>query len=602
MAAPGSDERQAEKGNSMSEEEKSKQADSPEPGNRALRIVLGLVLMIPAGLCCIMGMVMPTLSTLNISLQKWNGLGSGEWVGMANYNRLFGDGVFSQAATFTIATIGVWLLAVAIVPLLLALGTSAFGRALRIPVRLAFTVPLALFTPVALALSWRLALSPRAGIVHEALLANPDTAKMTLFLIEGLFVLGLAAGLGLIAYLAALRGSGETPPTFTQVRRPLIVVWVVGLLATIALALQEFDWGYLLTQGGPINSTLSLAMYQYKATFMRFQLGFGAASAVPTLVAVVVLGVAAGLIVILTGLRLEHVPIAKAPLEGSKAIFGLLLALGLLCGVAGCLLNASAIPAGFSTGTGIPAGGGNPPMGRSFFLNTIVLQAVVVLVLQIPLTYLAALGIGGLRPLGKHSEWLLLLFSPWLFMTMGPIIVGLYQQARSSGTLNTLPGVAGPFLISVPALFILTLFFKGREKPYQEAVDGGQSPLAAFFSKVIGPSLPLALLLALAAILVGMQRFQWPLVVASDQDVWPIPLTLAMISGQYASSPAIVSQAIGVFVIPVFLFFLIAFGIYQVVYLDRLALCGPSSTSEPPQPAPTEAEPKKEETAAPETA
>lgn len=572
------------------------QAAVQPPGNRTLRILLGLGLMLPAGLCCLIGMVIPTISTFVTSFQNKRPLGdSVEFIGWENFERLFSDVRFGHSMSFTLTMIGVRLLIVAILPLLLALGVNAFGRAVRIPVRLIFTIPLALYTPVAFALSWRLALMRvPAEITQGPLLRAPETARAAFLLTDGLFVLGLAAGLGLIFYLAALRGSGEEAPTFRQVRKPLILTWVIGLLATIALTLQDFDWSYLLTGGGPAGSTTTLALYQLETGLQKLQFGLGAAAAVPSLLIMLVLGLITGLIVVLASLRLEVVPHAKPSPDGSKTIFGVILALALLCSVAACGLNATAIPAGVLSGLDTPGRGrdltGMFPLGRVLLVNTMILPTLFVLLFQIPLTYLAALGIGGLRPLGKRSEWLLLLFSPWLFVTAGPLLIALYEQLRSIGLINTAVATAGPFWLSIPILFVLTLFFRGREKPYQEAVAGGQSPLSAFFSKVIAPSLPLALLLALAAILVRMQRFEWPLITAHKPDLATMPVILARIVALFGIVSPTNAGQLAIFVIPISLFFLIAFGIFQAVYMDRLALC----YAEPHETPPVEEQPTAE--------
>ncbi|MBN1427223.1 MAG: hypothetical protein JXB07_02485 [Anaerolineae bacterium] len=567
--------------------------DNPSTDNLVLRLLLGLGLMFPALICLITGMVIPTVSTLNTSLLDWKGFGQGEFIGFENYTHLFSDKVFGQALNFTIMMIIVRLLIVAILPVLLALGVNAFGRAVRIPVRLAFTVPLALYTPVALALSWELAINnPAARFMRgEGILHNPATMRPTLLVIDGLFVLSLALGLGLIIYLAALRGQGDAPLTFKQARRPLLTVWTISLLATVALTLQAFDWSYILTKGGPINKTLTLALFQFGTAFNKFMFGYGAASMVPPLLVILVLGLAAGLIVVLAGLQLEHVSPTTSSPGGSKPVFGLILALALLFGMTGCLVSAGVIPAGIAGSTlkpgifpeGMGIGDGGPQiaeaLGTAFLSNTVILSALAVLLFQIPVTYLAAVGIGGLRPLGKRSEWLLLLFSPWLFMTTGPLMISFFERLRAAEMINTSAAVVEPSWISIPILFILTLLFKGCEKPYRKAIAEGQSPLGAFFKKVILPSLPLTLLLALAAVLVRMQRFHWPLVMTSSPDTWTMPVALTQLAIQYAMTPATIGQALSLFVIPTFLFFLVAFGIYQVVYLERLALCGPDGSA-----------------------
>ena len=57
------------------------------------------------------------------------------------------------------------------------------------------------------------------------------------------------------------------------------------------------------------------------------------------------------------------------------------------------------------------------------------------LCIQLPIAYLGALGIGALRPLGRYSEWLLLPFSPWLFITALPLSVAFVVFPFGATTL-----------------------------------------------------------------------------------------------------------------------------------------------------------------------
>lgn len=563
----------------MAENETDRVQDGASSTNQLLRVLLGIGLTLPASVACLVGMLLPTLTTFITSTQDVNLLGGqAEAVGMENFARLFEDPAYGRALGFTALLVAVRLLAVAILPVLLALGINVFGRAVRISTRLLFTIPLALYAPVALALSWSIVFNPVLGIVSDPLLARPETARLTVLLTDGLLALGVAAGLGLILYLAALRGPGEDAPEFKQVLPPLAAAWGIGLLATVALTLQSFTWSYTLTSGGPLNSTLTLALYQYEQTFRTFRLGVGAASSALPLLVILLLGLIAGLIVVLAGLRIDLVQAGKSSQSsGSRALFGVIAVLALLCGIVACALNAGVLPAALISGAALP-GSDNARftdfslLGRSFVVNTVLLSALVVFVFQIPVTFLAALGIGGLRLLGRRSEWLLILFSPWFFVLTGPLMGTFLIRLQKADLFNTLGAVAGPFWISVPILVILTLFFKGRQQAYQDAINASGTQVGAFFRQVIVPALPLALLLGLGAWLIRMQRLQWPLTVASDPELFTAPVSLLFLAFQYGASFAGLGSQIALFAIPVGLFFLIAFEIFQIVYLDRLAL------------------------------
>lgn len=579
----------------------------------ALRsIVLGLVLLSPAGLCWISRLVVPTVRTVITSLQA-DSLREAQFVGLGNYARLFQDvfylKVFSSASGFTLLLIAVRVVMVAVVPLLLAFAVNEFGRVVRIPVRLLFTVPLALFAPVASALTWSMALHPRFGLVNVVLqglnqapqqwLAGPKSARAAFLFVDGLTTFGLACGVGLIFYLAALRGSGEGAPTWKKVWAPVAASWVMGLLAAIALSLQSFTMSYTLTAGGPGSATTTLGVFQFILAFKL--LGFGTAATVATLTLIVLalLGLVVGLIVVLAGLRLEMVPREKRsgllsgegkPSRG-KTVAIALLAVTLLVSLGICSLSVLPLPwnalNSLKTEAGIlgspsqffpsspsldayAALGEEIPIGR-VLINTIV-PPLLVLLVQILIAYMGALGIGAMRPFGKWSELLLLPFGPWLFVTVGPLSIAAFQSLGNAGRLNTFTALLSPILLSVPALFILTLFFKGQEPRWSAAQAEGESAVGTFFSKLVVPSLPLVALLACVSFLVGLQGLLWPFIVAAAQENYTANVSLLVLRNLPAPSWPMLAAGLTLFGLPAFVFFFLIFGLFQSLYLDRLAL------------------------------
>lgn len=588
------------------------------PTSRIVRIVLGLALLVPAGLCCITGLVVPTLRTVITSLQKAGLPGRGtEFVGPENYANLFQDPRFSTASSFTLSLIVVRVLVVTVVPLLLAIAVNEFGRAVRVPARLLFTVPLALFAPVSTAIVWAMALNPQFGLVNVILrslgrdpqrwLVEPEQARRALLFTDGLITFGLACGVGLIFYLAALRGSGEKAPSGKKAFVPLIASWVTGLLATIALSLPSFTLSYVATRGGPANSTTTLGLYQFTTAFQRFSFGAGATVATLTLIVAALLGLIAGLIVVFAGLRLEMVSWGKQsgllsgegktgrgrPAALVLLVLTLLVSLG-LCSLGGLPMPWNALnslrsqaemlsfpPPLFPSSPSLEAYsrlGEVIPVGR-VFVNTIA-PTLVGLLLRLLIVYVGALGIGAARPFGKWSELLLLPFSPWLFVTISSLSIVAYRSLADAGRLNTFSALSPPIILSVPMLFILTLFFKGQESKWRAAQAEGRSAVSAFFTRLILPSLPLVTLLACASLLIDMQDLLWPLLAVSSPQNHTINLALLSLYLQMGRALPTVAAAVTLFGLPTFVFFFLAFGALQFFYMDRLALATHPSDTE----------------------
>jgi len=554
-----------------------------QPGQRnvprALRALVGLALVLPSSLCCLATLALPTFQTMLMSMQNVSIKRTSEFVGMENYSKLFESPIFGDAWGFTLLLTVERVLIAALVPLLLALAINEFGRKVRIPTRLLLSLPLAFFAPIAMALSWRLLLTPRIGLLEEGfrVLTDPQQARLALLGIDALSSFGLACGIGLAVYLIALRGTGDSPPTWKQIRAPLFITWASTLLATIALSLQSFGLSMMLTGGGPRNSTTSLTLLQYRAGFQQFQFGQGAAVATPVLLVLMLLGLIATVLIIITGLRLETVPPGKpAGLLGPsrKALAGIVMAVMVLGSL--IILALGLLPPFWTTLLALKEGAEFQKanqfvsMGTTLF-NTIGPTWIAVLLIQLPLTYLAALGIGALRPLGRYSEWLLLLFGPWLFVTVVPLSIVAFQGRVDAEQLNTFMGLLPPILISVPMLFVLTLFFKGQELKWRADQAAGQS-VGSFFRTLILPSLPLAALLACIALAISQQELLWPLLVATKPDNMTVTLALARLGGQMASNPAIIATALILLGLPSLLSNLLVLGLFQIFYLDRLAL------------------------------
>jgi ABC-type glycerol-3-phosphate transport system permease component len=260
-------------------------------------------------------------------------------------------------------------------------------------------------------------------------------------------------------------------------------------------------------------------------------------------------------------------------LSHNKATPSIVLVLTLLPILGACLL--SVLPLGWSITQSIGEDGFSRllegiSIGR-VFVNSLVppfLSAIV----QLLISYCAALSIGALRPLGKRSEWLLLFFSPWLFVTLLPLSLVNLMAARESGSLNTFAALVSPVLIHIPALFILTIFFLGQAPHWQRASAGESSTSNAFFQHLVLPSLPLAGVILFFLFFTGWQDFFWPLLVSVQQDYYPWSLVIFQFFQSFAVSSGGIAAAVTLFVVPISFFLLAALVLFQVLYLDRLVL------------------------------
>ncbi|WP_308796953.1 carbohydrate ABC transporter permease [Agromyces silvae] len=252
----------------------------------ALLVYVGFVL-VPVGLAAV------------YSLFNWNGLGPLErFIGFDNYVRALGDPVFLGAIVHNLGIVGLSL----VIQGPLAIGIALLlNRPLRgrTAIRTLIFVPYVLSEVVA-ALAFKLMLPPDGPFdtFLAALgwtgdtpqwLADPDIAFWTLFAVLTWKYVGFA----IILMLAGLQGVPEElfeaaqidGASWWQIQRyitlpllgPTIRIWA---FLSIIGSLQLFDMVWVLTGGGPLNSTTTMATYMVQFGFQRSQLGFGSAVAV----------------------------------------------------------------------------------------------------------------------------------------------------------------------------------------------------------------------------------------------------------------------------------------------------------------------------------
>ncbi|MGI5212409.1 sugar ABC transporter permease [Plantactinospora sp. CA-290183] len=536
------------------------------------RRLLGLVLLLPALLALTWSYVLPTLSTVLTSLQRTDPLGrnAAEPVGGENYRQVFTDGLAGQVGFALLLALLPLALALLVAPALALLADRA-GRVARLVTRGVLALPVAGYAPVALLLGWREYRLDPAGLAEDPRAALLGVVAATSF--------GLVVAVATTAYLSALR---RRTPGLSPGPALLTVAGFLGL-GVLAMAIQVHTAPALLTLGGPEGTTTTPLLHLSQSGFVRMQ--FGAAAAVGTLLLVLlgVLGLGALGLLLATRARIEfdgwgERPAAPAPTSAAGAgpgRRGFLAAVGLtLLVFLGLYLWASA-PwlRDAAPGAELP---GDLSTGR-VLVNTWLPPLLPALV-SVGLAALAGFGIGALRPLGRWSELLLLPFAPWLFVGFGPLVVAHFERTRELDQLDSFLGLTPPSWLCVPALFALTLLFRGQHGRWQPGDGLGRT--------LVLPALPMLALAVLLTWLVNAQQSLWSFAVATDLQTMPAPLLAQAMASQ---GPGLPDGLLGL-VLPLALVLLlvVAFAALQVGYLDRLAIrvgrtaAGGEANSSPP--------------------
>lgn len=237
---------------------------------------------------------LPLAWALVLSLQRTNGFGDGVFVGLANYRRLLTDGVFWRSALNT------GLFTIVVVPVSMALGLAlATLMNSVLPARGLFRTVIVLpivISGVATALIGVLVFDQNNGIVNKLLEsvglgAVPwQSSGPAAFASVVLVTLWWRIGFNMIIYLAGLQG--VSPELYDAARLDGATGWqqfryitwpLVGpstfflLIMNVIYSFQVFDIVFVLTEGGPGNSTSVLVTYAYDTGFRTRDQGYAAA-------------------------------------------------------------------------------------------------------------------------------------------------------------------------------------------------------------------------------------------------------------------------------------------------------------------------------------
>jgi multiple sugar transport system permease protein len=247
----------------------------------------------------------PIVRGLLLAFQQVDFVNPPTWVGLANFQRLFADPVFGQAWRNTLLFTGLALVLGFAAPFAVAVVLNEIRHAkayLRLVVYLPVMLP-----PVVVALLWKWFYDPGPGLFNTVLRSvglpgshwvdSTSTSMLSLVLVSTWANMGSAT----LIYLAALQtipgelyeaaeldGAGLWQRlrnvTVPQTRFVLLIMMLLQIVATM----QVFIEPYLITGGGPQDSTVTVLMLLYRYAFVYND--FGTASAL-SLLLLVVLGV-----------------------------------------------------------------------------------------------------------------------------------------------------------------------------------------------------------------------------------------------------------------------------------------------------------------------
>ncbi len=247
----------------------------------------------------LMWVIGPMLYTFYLSFTNWDGVSTAQFIGITNYIRLFKDPIFQIALLNNLK----WLVSLITVPVIMGLGL-AMALNSSIPgarvIKAAFFMPYVLsFIIVGMIFGWMY--HPVGGLINSTLhaigldwlaLGWLSSQKLATWCIIAAAV-WRQVGYVMVLYLAGLQSIDSSLvdaarvdgcnswQLFRRIIFPLLApITVIIVTISVIDSLRSFDLVFIMTRGGPANSTSVLANFMYIEAFNNYKMGYGAAIAV----------------------------------------------------------------------------------------------------------------------------------------------------------------------------------------------------------------------------------------------------------------------------------------------------------------------------------
>jgi multiple sugar transport system permease protein len=238
----------------------------------------------------------PIVASLVISFFRWKLIEPPVSVGLDNYVEMFtADPLFPQSLKVTALYVLIAIPAGQLLALWLALLLNQKIRFLGLW-RGLFYLP-SVIGGVAVTVLWQWMYNPNYGIINSLLelvgLTGPNWLYSESWSLPALMIKSLwGVGGSMVIYLAGLQGvprelqeaaqvdgAGEVQ-TFFKITLPMLTpVIFFNVIMAIILGIQTFTEPYLMTAGGPSNTTLFLGLYLFQAAFRFLKMGYASAMA-----------------------------------------------------------------------------------------------------------------------------------------------------------------------------------------------------------------------------------------------------------------------------------------------------------------------------------
>ena len=252
----------------------------------------GVLFILPALLGTIVFIIIPIICSFGLSFAKWDLLNPIQYVGLENYKVVLTEPVFVKIIINTFVYAIATSIFGVIIPLILACiintkikGADFFKTAYFLP----FVTPM-----IVIGIIWEWIFDPNIGCLNPFLHLHINWLYDTNFAMPALIIVSVwkLIGYNMILFLTGLStinqelleaskiDGANAYNTFKNITIPLLspTIFFVTIITAIT-SFQVFDLIYVMTQGGPLDSTNVLVYAIYKNAFEYFNVGKASALA-----------------------------------------------------------------------------------------------------------------------------------------------------------------------------------------------------------------------------------------------------------------------------------------------------------------------------------
>jgi multiple sugar transport system permease protein len=257
------------------------------------RAITGYLFVSPFILGVLIWVVFPAGMAAWLAFQKWDLITPAKYVGTANFVTMVNDQLFWQSlkVTFIYTFVSVPLSLIISFSLALLINTKVRGLAVF---RTIYYLP-TIVPAVANAVLWAWILNTDFGllnsIIHYFGLAKVPWLQEPRYALPAIILMSLwGAGQAMIIFLAGLQGIDDVYYEAAKIDgagswAQMIYITIpmmssvifFNLILGVISSFQVFTAGYLITSGGPQNSTLFYVLYLYRVAFQNLKMGYASA-------------------------------------------------------------------------------------------------------------------------------------------------------------------------------------------------------------------------------------------------------------------------------------------------------------------------------------